>query len=138
MAAFKATVDPRVDPLGFAREVRAAGATSFELPGGLPSTELCVRATLYEVDGMDKPAAWLKAIDDRPALLTEMQIQVAGEFATRPALEVQSTLKVLATMKALREGKPVPGSPATITDTVFTTDADGRIVGKRTIEVKGE
>ena len=136
MVAFKATVDPRVDPLGFAREVRAAGATSFELPGGLPSTELCVRAALYEVDGMDKAAAWTQAIDDRPALLTEMQIQTAAEFASRPALEVQADLKAIATVKALREGKPVPGSPATITDTVFTTDANGRIVGKRTIEVK--
>lgn len=137
MAAFKPTADPRTDPLGFARELQDADEHSFSLPADDPFTELSVRAALYEVTGMGRADAWTKAIDDCPALLTEMQTQTIAEFASRPPAEVQQTLAAIAAVRALREGGMPPGSPATITDTSFITDPAGRITGKRTIELRG-
>jgi hypothetical protein len=136
MAAFRPKSDPSSDPHAFAREVRRAKVTSFTLPGGRPDIELAVRRALYEVDGMSAADALAEALDDRPAMLDEWEAMTLAEFATLPAHEVQQTLSSLAAVKALRAGKQPSGSPATVTETAFTTDADGRIIGKREVKLQ--
>jgi hypothetical protein len=137
MAVFRPKSDPSVDPLAFAGELRAAGVSSFTLPAGRPDIELAVRRALYEVDGMPAADALAEALDDRPALLDEWEAMTVSQFATLPAHEVQQTLSSLAAVKALRAGKQPSGSPVTVTETAFTTDADGRIIGKREVKLGG-
>lgn len=137
MAVFRPKSDPSVDPLAFAREVRAAKVTKVDLPAGRPDVELAVRRCLYEVDGMSAADALAEALDDKPNLLDEWEAMTVSQFSTLPAHEVQSTLTALAAIKSLRAGKPPTGSPATVTESAFVTDEAGQIVGKRTIELKG-
>jgi len=138
MAAFKPKADPSTDPHAFARELRAAGVSSFTLPGKRPDVELNVRRALYEVDGMSPADALAEALDDRPAMLDEMQALTLADFATLPAHEVVQTLSSIAAIKALRRGERPPASSATLTETAFVTDSDGRITGKREVKLGGD